>query len=86
MELLKEIHKGDNTIIMVTHNPDLTAHASRVVYMRDGRVHQDVELKENEKANIAKLHNAPSIDEEQLIEKRQSKRQPIKKRLKKAAN
>lgn len=63
MDLLRDIHKGGNTIIMVTHNPDLTAYASRVVYMRDGRIHQDQDLKEDETADIVKLHNAPSVSE-----------------------
>lgn len=63
MDLLKEIHEGGNTIIMVTHNPDLTAYAGRVVYMRDGRIHQDQDLKEDETADVTKLHNAPSVDE-----------------------
>lgn len=62
MNLLKEIHKGGNTIIMVTHNAELTAYASRVVYMIDGHVHQDKPLRENETADVFKLHNAPSID------------------------
>lgn len=62
MNLLKEIHKGGNTIIMVTHNVELTAYASRVVYMIDGHIHQDKPLRENETADIFKLHNAPSID------------------------
>lgn len=63
MDLLKEIHEGGNTIIMVTHNPDLTAYAGRVVYMRDGRIHQDQDLEEDETADITKLHNSPSVDE-----------------------
>ena len=41
MELLSEIHKMGNTIIFVTHNPDLTRYATRVVYMRDGMIVQD---------------------------------------------
>jgi putative ABC transport system ATP-binding protein len=61
LEMLREIHEGGNTIIMVTHNPDLTAYAGRVVYMRDGRIHQDQDLKKNETADITKLHNAPSV-------------------------
>lgn len=62
MNLLKDIHRGGNTIIMVTHNVELTAYASRVVYMIDGHIHQDKPLRENETADIFKLHNAPSID------------------------
>lgn len=38
MELLGEIHKTGNTILMVTHNPELTRYANRVVYMHDGSI------------------------------------------------
>lgn len=41
MELLSEIHKSGNTILFVTHNPDLTRYASRVLYMRDGSIAYD---------------------------------------------
>jgi putative ABC transport system ATP-binding protein len=41
MELLSEIHKMGNTIIFVTHNPELTKYATRVVYMRDGMIIED---------------------------------------------
>jgi putative ABC transport system ATP-binding protein len=55
MELLKDIHKGGNTILMVTHNPELTAYASRVLYMLDGKIIVDQALKKNEKANLEEL-------------------------------
>ena len=41
MEELSDIHKRGNTIIMVTHNPDLTTYASRVITMLDGKIHTD---------------------------------------------
>jgi putative ABC transport system ATP-binding protein len=41
MELLSEIHKLGNTILFVTHNPELTRYATRVVYMHDGAIIQD---------------------------------------------
>ncbi len=41
MELLSEIHKMGNTILFVTHNPELTRYANRVLYMHDGRVIHD---------------------------------------------
>lgn len=41
MELLSEVHKMGNTILFVTHNPELTRYANRVVYMRDGSIIQD---------------------------------------------
>jgi putative ABC transport system ATP-binding protein len=41
MELLSEIHKTGNTILFVTHNPELTRYATRVVYMHDGNIIHD---------------------------------------------
>jgi putative ABC transport system ATP-binding protein len=41
MEELSDLHKKGNTIIMVTHNPNLTTYASRVITMLDGRVDTD---------------------------------------------
>jgi putative ABC transport system ATP-binding protein len=42
MELLSEIHRSANTtIIFVTHNPELTRYATRVVYMHDGAIIHD---------------------------------------------
>jgi len=41
MELLSEVHKSGNTILLVTHNPELTRYANRVVYMHDGSIVHD---------------------------------------------
>lgn len=41
MELLSEIHKAGDTILMVTHNPEVTRYATRVVFMHDGQVIAD---------------------------------------------
>ena len=38
MELLSEIHKLGNTVLMVTHNPALTRYADRIIYMLDGSI------------------------------------------------
>jgi putative ABC transport system ATP-binding protein len=38
MELLAEIHRQGNTILLVTHNPELTRYANRVIYMYDGTI------------------------------------------------
>ncbi len=42
MEELREIHQAGNTIIMVTHNPALTAYATRVINMLDGQIDTDI--------------------------------------------
>ena len=41
MELLSELHRTGNTILMVTHNPELTRYADRVLYMLDGAIIED---------------------------------------------
>lgn len=41
MEVLSEVHQSGNTILMVTHNPELTRYANRVVYMQDGAIVHD---------------------------------------------
>jgi putative ABC transport system ATP-binding protein len=41
MEELYNHHKKGNTIIMVTHNPNLTTYASRVITMLDGKIDTD---------------------------------------------
>lgn len=38
MELFADIHRQGNTILLVTHNPELTRYANRVIYMRDGMI------------------------------------------------
>ena len=41
MGLFARLHGEGQTIIMVTHEPDIAAHAERVVTLRDGRVSND---------------------------------------------
>lgn len=45
MELLSEIHQAGSTILMVTHNPELTRYATRIIYMQDGSVINDESTK-----------------------------------------
>ena len=42
MELLTELHKQGQTIIMVTHEDDIAEYAERVVTMKDGRICDEV--------------------------------------------
>lgn len=38
MKLLKDLNKKGKTIILVTHNPDLTKLANKIVKLKDGRI------------------------------------------------
>ncbi len=41
MALFDELHRQGNTIILVTHEQDIAAHARRVVHLRDGKIERD---------------------------------------------
>jgi putative ABC transport system ATP-binding protein len=41
MALLDELHAKGNTIIVVTHEPDIAGYARRVVHIRDGEIASD---------------------------------------------
>jgi putative ABC transport system ATP-binding protein len=41
MMLFEELHHQGNTIILVTHEADIAAHAHRVIRIRDGKVEHD---------------------------------------------
>ena len=41
MGLFARLHEGGNTIVLVTHEPDIAAHAHRVIRLRDGKVESD---------------------------------------------
>jgi putative ABC transport system ATP-binding protein len=38
MEIFKDLSKEGKTIIMVTHDPDIAAHAHRIIHLKDGLV------------------------------------------------
>lgn len=42
MILLEEIHAKGNTIIVVTHEEEIAAHAKRIIRMRDGVIESDI--------------------------------------------
>lgn len=54
MALLEDINKNGTTILMVTHDPQLAARASRQIYLKDGRVQEITGLN----SAAGKTHNA----------------------------
>ncbi|ELY2018589.1 ATP-binding cassette domain-containing protein, partial [Flavobacterium psychrophilum] len=41
MKLFSEIHGNGNTVILVTHEEDIAAHAHRIIRLRDGLIESD---------------------------------------------
>jgi len=66
MELLSEVHKTGNTVLFVTHNPELTRYATRVVYMHDGAIVHDEKKALGQVADTARksLYRVPMTTEE----------------------
>jgi putative ABC transport system ATP-binding protein len=46
MVLFERLHQLGNTILVVTHEPDIAAHTARIVSIRDGRVDKDEPVRE----------------------------------------
>ena len=42
MDLIEQLHRDGQTVVIVTHDPRITARVSRAVYLRDGVVESDV--------------------------------------------
>ena len=42
MGVFQRLHEAGNTIILVTHEPDVAAYAQRAIHIRDGQVEKDV--------------------------------------------
>ncbi len=42
MALIDQVHDEGQTVIMVTHEPDIAAHCQRVIRLADGRIESDV--------------------------------------------
>lgn len=54
MELLSDLHKLGHTILMVTHNPELTRYAGRVLFMHDGEIIADEKTAVGEVPELAR--------------------------------
>ncbi|MGD8750348.1 MAG: ABC transporter ATP-binding protein [Anaerolineales bacterium] len=44
MRLLRQFHNGGQTILLVTHDPQVAGFAERVIFMQDGRLVDEVEV------------------------------------------
>ncbi len=42
MGVFERLHKGGNTVVLVTHESEIAAYAHRVIHIRDGQVEKDV--------------------------------------------
>ena len=41
MSLLKDLNQQGVTVVLVTHNPELSEYASKTIVVRDGKIRED---------------------------------------------
>jgi putative ABC transport system ATP-binding protein len=54
MAIFQELHTQGHTIVMITHEPDIAAHAQRIIHVKDGKILKD---EKNKKQKVAKRTN-----------------------------
>lgn len=59
MKILRELHAEGHTIVLITHDADVAAHADRVIELRDGRVVADRPAEEAPAKTRAELQPPP---------------------------
>ena len=80
MGLLADIHRVGSTVIFVTHNPELTRYATRVVYMHDGAIVHDEQTALGKVASHAEtIYNLPRDEDTRVKAKTRKKKSPTKK-------
>jgi putative ABC transport system ATP-binding protein len=53
LDLFDTLHQRGKTLIFVTHDEKLAAHAKRIIRLLDGTIHQDFRISEPAKMNLA---------------------------------
>lgn len=77
MEELARINSEGNTIIMVTHNPNLTPYATRVIHMLDGGIDEDIKTVADEDLPTP-IYERVKDQEDKTDEKSEEKEEPEK--------
>jgi putative ABC transport system ATP-binding protein len=63
MALFEALHQGGQTLLLVTHDPEIARHAARSITLRDGRVRADAPVQGRRKASQV-LAELPEEDAE----------------------
>jgi putative ABC transport system ATP-binding protein len=48
MNLMNDLHQKGNTIVLVTHEPDISEYAERIIHLKDGEIEKDLKNKKKD--------------------------------------
>jgi putative ABC transport system ATP-binding protein len=63
MALFQELNRQGKTIVLVTHEKEISEHCKRIIFFRDGRVESDVQIESPVDARI-ELASLPVEEDE----------------------
>lgn len=64
MDIFQTLNDEGHTIVMITHEPDIAAHAKRIIHVRDGRIVDDSEKhKQRKRSAISSQLSAEKADD-----------------------
>ncbi len=64
LELFSQLHRMGNTIILVTHNPEVAENAERIIFIRDGQIESDRPGRLKRQASV--VQDVASLEEDEL--------------------
>jgi putative ABC transport system ATP-binding protein len=41
MRIIQKLHEEGNTVVLVTHEPEIARYARRIIHLKDGLIDQD---------------------------------------------
>jgi putative ABC transport system ATP-binding protein len=62
LDLFAQLHRMGNTIILVTHNPEVAENAERIIFIRDGQIESDRPGRLKRAASV--IQDAGSLEED----------------------
>ena len=69
MNLLKEVHDNGNTIVMITHNPELAKYADRIITLVDGKIDSDTATAKRGKTKSSDAAKSSKADKKKSSKK-----------------
>lgn len=61
MDIFNQINENGTTVVIVTHDPNVAARASRIVYLVDGQIHAELNLGNYHSAEVQRVNREKQI-------------------------